>query len=54
MISYVSMWGNTESIIHRVVETLASEGVEVALHNLTIADLGDIAKEGEKRLLDWK
>ena len=44
-IAYVTMWGSTESMIHPIVETLASEGIEVALHNLVVADLGDVAKD---------
>ncbi len=44
-IVYVTMWNSTEKMIQPMVETLAAEGVEVALHNLTVADLGDVAKD---------
>jgi flavorubredoxin len=42
---YVTMWNNTEKMIQPIVDTLASEGIEVALYNLAIADVGDIAKD---------
>ncbi|MEM2986836.1 MAG: FprA family A-type flavoprotein [Nitrososphaerota archaeon] len=45
VIIYVTMWGSTESIVKLIIETLASEGIEVALHNLIIADIGEIAKD---------
>ena len=45
LIVYVSMWKSTEKMIQTMVETLTSEGIEVALYNLTNADLGDIAKD---------
>ena len=44
-IVYVTMWNSTEKMIQPMVETLAAEGVEVALHNLTVADIGDVAKD---------
>jgi len=42
---YVTMWNNTEKMIQPIVDTLASEGIEVALYNLAIADVGDIVKD---------
>jgi flavorubredoxin len=39
------MWNSTEKMIQPVVETLASEGIEIALYNLTLADVGDLAKD---------
>jgi len=42
---YVSMWNSTEKMVQQMVETLASEGIEVALHNLAVADTGDLAKD---------
>jgi len=42
---YVSMWNSTEKMIWPMVETLASEDVEVALHNLVSSDVGDVAKD---------
>jgi len=44
-IAYVTMWKSTEKMIMPIVETLASEGVEVAVHDLTVADVGDLAKD---------
>ena len=44
-IVYVTMWKSTEKMIRPVAETLASEGVEVALYDLTLADIGDLAKD---------
>jgi len=42
---YVTMWNSTEKMIMTMAETLASEGVETSLHNLVVADIGDIAKD---------
>jgi len=41
----VSMWGSTEKMIKPIVDTLTSEGIEVALYNLTVSDIGDVAKD---------
>jgi len=45
IVVYVTMWNSTEKMIRPVVDTLASEGVEVVSYNLTVADIGDIAKD---------
>jgi len=45
IIVYVTMWGSTEKMIQPIAETLASEGIEIALHNLAVADIGDVAKD---------
>jgi len=45
IIAYVTMWNSTEKMIQSIVETLASEGVEIALYNLALADIGDLAKD---------
>jgi len=42
---YVTMWNSTEKMIRPMVDTLASEGIEVALYNLVVADIGDLAKD---------
>ncbi|MBS7610163.1 FprA family A-type flavoprotein [Candidatus Bathyarchaeota archaeon] len=42
-LAYVTMWGSTEAMVTTLTETLASEGLQVALHNLATADLGDLA-----------
>jgi len=44
-IIYVTMWNSTEKMIRPIVETLASENVEIALYDLTSADIGDVAKD---------
>jgi flavorubredoxin len=45
IIVYVTMWHSTEKMIQPIAETLASEGIEIALHNLVSADIGDVAKD---------
>jgi flavorubredoxin len=45
VILYVSMWGSTEKMIKSISEMLLSEGIEVCLYNLAIADIGDVAKD---------
>jgi flavorubredoxin len=45
IVVYVSMWKSTEAMVNTMVETLLSEGIEVNLHNLTNADVGDIARD---------
>lgn len=45
LVVYVTMWKSTEAMIEALVETLLGEGVEVSLHNLVHADLGDIARD---------
>lgn len=44
-IIYVSMWKSTEKMVYQMAETLTNEGIEVALHNLAITDIGDVAKD---------
>jgi flavorubredoxin len=45
IIVYVTMWSSTEKMIKPMSETLASEGIEIAVHNLVVADIGDVAKD---------
>jgi len=45
IIVYVTMWNSTEKMIQPIVETLASEGIEIAVHNLVFADIADVAKD---------
>lgn len=45
IIVYATMWNSTEKMIQAMTETLASEEIEIALHNLALADIGDIAKD---------
>jgi len=44
-IVYVTMWNSTEKMIRPIAETLASEDIEIALYNLTSADIGNVAKD---------
>lgn len=45
VIAYVSMWNSTDAMVKQMAETLASEGVELAFHNLANTDIGDLAKD---------
>ncbi len=45
IVLYVSMWGSTERMVHKLVEELFSGGIEVSLYNLATADIGEIAKD---------
>lgn len=45
IVVYVTMWNSTEAMVKAMVETLLSEGIEVALHNLVNADIGDVARD---------
>jgi len=45
IIVYVTMWNSTEKMIKPIADTLASEDIEVALHNLAVADIADVAKD---------
>jgi len=44
-IVYVTMWKSTEKMIQPLIETLAAEGIELVVHNLTVSDVGDVAKD---------
>ena len=45
IIVYATMWNSTEKMIRTIADVLASEGIEIARHNLVTADIGDIAKD---------
>ena len=45
VVVYVTMWKSTEAMAEAIVETLMAEGLQVELHNLTTADLGDVARD---------
>ncbi|NIN66645.1 MAG: MBL fold metallo-hydrolase [Anaerolineae bacterium] len=45
VVVYVTMWNSTETMIKTLVETLLAEGIEVSLHNLVNADIGDVARD---------
>jgi flavorubredoxin len=44
-IAYVSMWNNTDFMVKQIAEVLASEGIELAFHNLAVTDIGELAKD---------
>ncbi|MCX8204871.1 MAG: FprA family A-type flavoprotein [Candidatus Nezhaarchaeota archaeon] len=45
LVAYVSAWRYTEKVAKAFTDELSSEGVEAAMHDLTVADLGDLAKD---------
>jgi len=45
IIVYATMWHSTEKMIQPMVETLASQGIETALYNLAVSDIGDVARD---------
>jgi flavorubredoxin len=45
IIVYVTMWNSTEKMIKPIADTLTSEGVEIVVYNLTLSDIGDVAKD---------
>ncbi|MDH4209752.1 MAG: FprA family A-type flavoprotein [Anaerolineae bacterium] len=45
LVVYVTMWKSTEAMVEAMAEALMAEGLEVELHNLTTADLGDVARD---------
>ena len=45
LIVYVSMWGSTRDMIRAIAETLIKEGVDVKMYDLTVSDIGDVARE---------
>jgi flavorubredoxin len=45
IVVYVTMWKSTEAMVKAMVESLMAEDLEVSLHNLVYADLGDVAKD---------
>jgi flavorubredoxin len=45
IIVYATMWNSTEKMIQPIADTLTSEGVEIVVYNLTLSDIGDVAKD---------
>jgi flavorubredoxin len=45
LVVYVTMWKSTEAMVKAMVESLTAEGLEVTLHNLVYADLGDVGRD---------
>jgi len=39
------MWNSTEKMIQPIAETLSNNGIEIGLHNLTVTDLGELARD---------
>jgi len=44
-IPYVSMWGSTEKMVKLLNNTLVDKGIVVTLFDLTVTDVGHVAKE---------
>lgn len=42
---YVSMWHYTEKVVKMFADELKAEGIDIALHDLAVADVGDVAKD---------
>jgi len=45
IIIYATMWNSTEKMVKPIEDTLLSEGIEVAKHNLAVADIAEVAKD---------
>lgn len=45
LIVYVSMWGSTAQMVKTIAETLLKEGVDVRVYDLSVSDIGDVARE---------
>jgi len=45
LVVYETMWGSTEKIARALVEGVASEGVEIGLYGLPLADRSEVIKE---------
>jgi flavorubredoxin len=45
VVAYATMWRSTEKMIQPIADVLASEGIEVALYDLSSADIGNLAKD---------
>jgi flavorubredoxin len=42
---YATMWNSTDKMVKVIEDTLTSEGIEVAKHNLTVVDIGELARD---------
>jgi flavorubredoxin len=45
VVAYATMWNSTEKMVKPIIDTLSSEGIEVAVHNLAVMDVADLAKD---------
>ncbi len=43
VVGYVSMWGSTERLVRVAAEALLGQGIEIAVHELSHVDVGDLA-----------
>jgi flavorubredoxin len=44
-VAYATMWKNTERMVKTLADVLQSEGIEVAIHDLSVVDVSDLAKD---------
>jgi flavorubredoxin len=45
VIVYATMWNSTDKMVKVIEDTLTSEGIEVAKHNLSVGDIGELARD---------
>jgi flavorubredoxin len=45
LIVYVSMWGSTAQMVRTIAEILLKEGIDVRMYDLSVSDIGDVARE---------
>jgi flavorubredoxin len=45
IVVYVTMWKSTEKMVNQLVDGLLQNGIHVSVHNLSNADLGEVAKD---------
>lgn len=45
LIVYVSMWGSTAQMVKTIAEILLKEGIDVRMYDLSVSDIGDVARE---------
>ena len=44
-IVYATMWKSTEKMLQPLIETLLANGIETAVYNLAVSDIGNVAKD---------
>ncbi|MCA6213820.1 MULTISPECIES: FprA family A-type flavoprotein [Thermococcus] len=45
LVAYVSMWGSNRELAKELADLLVAKGVDVKVHNLVSADIGELAKD---------
>jgi flavorubredoxin len=45
IIVFATMWNSTQKMVDPMADILASEGIEVAKHNLAVTDIAEVAKD---------